>query len=276
MDPAARPGVFADLLAAAVPEVLPRLGPAVSGSRAALWAAGLVLLAAWMPFDNGLRPEGQITTGALITYVLIERAITSGRLTPAALAIITAAFTLGIQPTGLIAVAALIAGGRPVIRILARRRGRRDLAAHRAAVGRRHHRADSGVRRSNPCHRAGSDPHPNRHRAEPSLVHRESAVLLPDPPDGGRVAVTAVRFPDHCAVVVHFDVHHVAAQASSRRGARPAWRLMGVIFSSMFVLMFTPRNGFTISGCSPFGAPPWRHWPPCWSRARCCGGRETA
>ena len=78
-----------------------------------MWAAGLVLLAAWMPFNNGLRPEGQIATGALITYVLIERAIISGRLTPAALAIITAAFTLGIQPTGLIAVAALVAGGRP-------------------------------------------------------------------------------------------------------------------------------------------------------------------
>ena len=56
-------------------EVLPRLGPAVSSSRAAMWAAGLVLLAAWMPFNNGLRPEGQIATGALITYVLIERAI---------------------------------------------------------------------------------------------------------------------------------------------------------------------------------------------------------
>ncbi|WKG03281.1 arabinosyltransferase domain-containing protein [Mycolicibacterium sp. HK-90] len=102
-------------------EVLPRLGPAVIASKPALWAAGLVLLAAWMPFNNGLRPEGQIATGALITYVLIERAIISGRLTPAALAIISAAFTLGIQPTGLIAVAALLAGGRPLLRILVRR-----------------------------------------------------------------------------------------------------------------------------------------------------------
>lgn len=101
-------------------EVLPRLGPAVAGSRAAMWAAGLVLLGAWMPFNNGLRPEGQIATGALITYVLIERAVTSGRLTPAALAITTAAFTLGIQPTGLIAVAALLAGGRPILRIVMR------------------------------------------------------------------------------------------------------------------------------------------------------------
>jgi arabinosyltransferase B len=119
-------------------EVLPRLGPAVIGSRAALWAAGLVLLAAWMPFNNGLRPEGQIATGALITYVLIERAISSGRLTPAAFAILTAAFTLGIQPTGLIAVAALIAGGRPILRILAHRRavvGTWPLIAPLLAVG---------------------------------------------------------------------------------------------------------------------------------------------
>ena len=103
-------------------EVLPRLGPAVASSKAAVWAAGLVLLAAWMPFNNGLRPEAIIATGALITYVLIERAIVSGRMTPAALAILTAAFTLGIQPTGLIAVAALLAGGRPILRILVRRR----------------------------------------------------------------------------------------------------------------------------------------------------------
>ena len=70
-------------------EVLPRLGPAVAASaRRRVWAAGLVLLAAWMPFNNGLRPEGQIATGALITYVLIERAIISGRMTPAALAVV--------------------------------------------------------------------------------------------------------------------------------------------------------------------------------------------
>ena len=44
----------------------------------------------------------------------------SWRLTPFAFAIVSAAFTLGIQPTGLIAVAALIAGGRPILRILVR------------------------------------------------------------------------------------------------------------------------------------------------------------
>ncbi|WP_181023977.1 arabinosyltransferase domain-containing protein, partial [Mycobacterium avium] len=102
-------------------EVLPRLGPAVAASRPANWAAGMVLLTAWMPFDNGLRPEPIIALGSLVTYVLIERSMRYSRLTPAALAVITAAFTLGVQPTGLIAVAALVAGGRPILRILVRR-----------------------------------------------------------------------------------------------------------------------------------------------------------
>ncbi|HWT47976.1 MAG TPA: arabinosyltransferase domain-containing protein, partial [Mycobacterium sp.] len=102
-------------------EVLPRLGPAVTSSTAANWAAGMVLLTAWMPFNNGLRPEPIIALGSLITYVLIERSMCASRLTPAALAVITAAFTLGVQPTGLIAVAALVAGGRPILRILVRR-----------------------------------------------------------------------------------------------------------------------------------------------------------
>ncbi|WP_172831632.1 arabinosyltransferase domain-containing protein, partial [Mycobacterium asiaticum] len=103
-------------------EVLPRLGPAVAASKPANWAAAMVLLTAWMPFNNGLRPEGIIALGSLVTYVLIERSMRYSRLTPAALAIITAAFTLGVQPTGLIAVAALVAGGRPILRILAKRR----------------------------------------------------------------------------------------------------------------------------------------------------------
>ncbi len=68
-------------------EVLPRLGPGRRGEPSLpcgrpAWCCS----AAWMPFNNGLRPEGQIATGALITYVLIERAIISGRMTPAALA----------------------------------------------------------------------------------------------------------------------------------------------------------------------------------------------
>ena len=197
-------------------EVLPRLGPAVEASKPALWAAGLVLMAAWMPFNNGLRPEGQIATGALITYVLIERAIISGRMTPAALAIIAAAFTLGIQPTGLIAVAALLAGGRPLLRILVRRHrlvGTWPLVLPLLAAGTVVLTGYSPTRRWQRCWRPpGFAPK----SAEPGVVHREPALLLPVPADGGRLAVATLRLPDHRAEPVHFHVHHAAAQAGSR------------------------------------------------------------
>ena len=242
-----------------------------------MWAAGLVLLAAWMPFNNGLRPEGQIATGALITYVLIERAIISGRLTPAALAIITAAFTLGIQPTGLIAVAALLAGGRPILRILVRRRRhRRHLAAGAAAAGRGHRHPDRGVRRPDAGNGVGGHQDSHRDRPEPGVVHREPALLLPDPADGGRLAVAAVRLPDHRAVPVRLDVHHVAAQAGSRRGPRAGVAADGRHLRHHVLPDVHPHQvGAPLRACSPRWAPRWRRWPRCWCRRRCCAGRAT-
>mgnify|MGYP002653643964 CR=1 FL=1 len=79
----------------------------VAAQQAALRAAQIDLARTTVRAPiSGRIGRSIVTTGALVTYVLIERAVTSGRLTPAALAITTAAFTLGIQPTGLIAVAA--------------------------------------------------------------------------------------------------------------------------------------------------------------------------
>ena len=224
-------------------EVLPRLGPAVSGSRAALWAAGLVLLAAWMPFDNGLRPEGQITTGALITYVLIERAITSGRLAPAALAIITAAFTLGIQPTGLIAVAALIAGGRPIIRIMSRRRkivGTWALVAPLLAAGTVILTvvfADQTLATVMEATRIRTDIGPSQEWYTENL--RYYYLILPTV-DGS----LSRRFGFFITALSLFISTFVLLRRKRVPGVArgPAWRLMGVIFASMFVLMFTPTK----------------------------------
>ncbi len=50
-------------------EVIPRLGVAVRHSRVSLWTAGLVFLAFWLPYNNGLRPEPIIAVGALLTGV---------------------------------------------------------------------------------------------------------------------------------------------------------------------------------------------------------------
>ncbi len=224
-------------------EVLPRLGPAVAGSRAALWAAGLVLLAAWMPFDNGLRPEGQITTGALITYVLIERAISSGRLTPAALAIITASFTLGIQPTGLIAVAALLAGGRPILRILMRRRaivGIWPLIAPLLAAGTVILTvifADQTLANVLEATRVRTAIGPSQPWYTENL--RYFYLILPTV-DGSlsrRFGFLITALSLFIALFVMLRRKRVPGVA---RG--PAWRLMGVIFATIFCLMFTPTK----------------------------------
>ncbi len=102
-------------------EVLPRLGARVRRNKVALWTAGLVFLAFWLPYDNGLRPEPLIAAGALLTWCSIERAIATGRLLPAAVAVLIAGFSLAAGPTGLICIAALIAGSRPVLQIIIKR-----------------------------------------------------------------------------------------------------------------------------------------------------------
>ncbi len=224
-------------------EVLPRLGPAVVGSRPALWAAGLVLLAAWMPFNNGLRPEGQIATGALITYVLIERAIMSGRLTPFAFAIISAAFTLGIQPTGLIAVAALIAGGRPILRILVRRRaivGTWPLVAPLLAAGTVILTvvfADQTLATVLEATRIRTDIGPSQAWYTENLRYYYLILPTVDGSLSRRFGFLITALSLFISMFIMLRRKRVPGVA---RG--PAWRLMGVIFATMFFLMFTPTK----------------------------------
>ena len=224
-------------------EVLPRLGPAVASNKAAVWAAGLVLLAAWMPFDNGLRPEGQIATGALITYVLIERAIISGRLTPAALAVVTAAFTLGMQPTGLIAVAALLAGGRPLLRILVRRHrvfGTWPLVAPLLAAGTVVLTvvfADQTFATVLEATRIRTAIGPSQAWYTENL--RYYYLILPTV-DGS----LSRRFGFLITALSLFTSMFIMLRRKRIPGVArgPAWRLMGIIFLTVFFLMFTPTK----------------------------------
>lgn len=224
-------------------EVLPRLGPAVAGSRAAVWAAGLVLLTAWMPFNNGLRPEPIIAVGALITWVLIERAIISNRLAPAALAIVTAAFTLGIQPTGLIAVAALIAGGRPLLRILVRRHrvvGTWPLIAPLLAAGfvvLTVVFADQTMATVLEATRIRTAIGPSEEWYTENL--RYYYLILPTV-DGS----LSRRFGFLITALALFTSMFIMLRRKRIPGVAsgPAWRLMGVIFATIFLLMFMPTK----------------------------------
>ncbi len=224
-------------------EVLPRLGPAVVGSRAAVWAAGLVLLTAWMPFNNGLRPEPIIAVGALITWVLIERAIISGRLTPAALAVVTAAFTLGIQPTGIIAVAALLAGGRPLLRILVRRHrviGTWPLVAPLLAAGfvvLTVVFADQTLATVLEATRIRTAIGPS----EPWYTENLRYYYLILPTVDGSMSR---RFGFLITALSLFTSMFIMLRRKRVPGVAwgPAWRLMGVIFGTIFCLMFTPTK----------------------------------
>jgi arabinosyltransferase B len=224
-------------------EVLPRLGPAVASSKPAMWAAGMVLLAAWMPFNNGLRPEAIIAVGSLITYVLIERSMRYSRMTPAALAVVTAAFTLGVQPTGLIAVAALIAGGRPILRILVRRHrlvGTWPLVAPMLAAGSVILTvvfADQTLSTVMEATRIRTAIGPSQAWYTENL--RYYYLILPTV-DGS----LSRRFGFLITALCLFTAVFIMLRRKRIRGiARgPAWRLMGVIFGTMFFLMFTPTK----------------------------------
>jgi arabinosyltransferase A len=117
--------------------MLRRLGPGTGGlaaNRVAVWTAGAVFLAAWLPFDNGLRPEPLIALGVIGTWVLVETAIATRRLVPAALAIIVAMLTATVAPQGLIAIAALLTGARAIAQIIVRRRAADGLLAPLAVL----------------------------------------------------------------------------------------------------------------------------------------------
>lgn len=117
--------------------VLPRLGSGIgglAGNRVAVGTAGMVFLAAWLPFNNGLRPEPLIAFGVLAVWMLVERTIATQRLAPTAMAIVVAVFSVTLAPQGLVAVAPLLVGARAIGRIISERRATNGVAAPLAAL----------------------------------------------------------------------------------------------------------------------------------------------
>lgn len=114
--------------------VLPRLGTRLARNRAAVWTAAAVFLAAWLPFNNGLRPEPLIAFGVVLIWVLVEWSVGRRWLWPTAAAIVVAAFCITLAPQGLIALAPLLVGARTITRGIAERRPQLGLAAQLAPL----------------------------------------------------------------------------------------------------------------------------------------------
>ncbi|WP_454194525.1 arabinosyltransferase domain-containing protein [Nocardia sp. Marseille-Q1738] len=263
-------------------EVLPRLGARVRRDKVALWTAGLVFLAFWLPYDNGLRPEPLIAAGALLTWCSIERAIATGRLLPAAVAVLIAAFSLAAGPTGLICIAALIAGSRPVLLILIKR-------ARGAVPTRTGPDADAAAAGSADAAAAVNAPADVRKPSRAGTVFRFAALLAPGLAAGTLVLVvifadqtlatvleaTRVRTivgpnvawfdertrwdsllmlsPDGslarrfgvlvmllCLLVCVLQVLRKGRIPGTSRG--PSVRILGIVFASLFLMMFTPTK----------------------------------
>ncbi|MGP4016333.1 arabinosyltransferase domain-containing protein [Saccharopolyspora sp. 5N708] len=102
-------------------EVLPRLGQQVRRSNAAGWAAAAVFLAFWLPYNNGLRAEPVVVLFSLLALCAVERAVATGRLMPAALGLVGAALSVGVNPHGLVAVLPYIAALKPLCRMARKR-----------------------------------------------------------------------------------------------------------------------------------------------------------
>ncbi|MEU6832410.1 arabinosyltransferase domain-containing protein [Nocardia beijingensis] len=263
-------------------EVLPRLGARVRRNKVALWTAGLVFLAFWLPYDNGLRPEPLIAAGALLTWCSIERAIATGRLLPAAVAVLIAAFSLAAGPTGLICIAALIAGSRPVLLIIIKR-------ARGAVPARTGPDADAAAAGSAEAAAAVNAPARARESSRAGAVFRFAALIAPGLAAGTLVLVvifadqtlatvleaTRVRTivgpnvawfdertrwdsllmlsPDGslarrfgvlvmllCLLVCVLQVLRKGRIPGTSRG--PSVRILGIVFASLFLMMFTPTK----------------------------------
>lgn len=263
-------------------EVLPRLGARARRNKVALWTAGLVFLAFWLPYDNGLRPEPLIAAGALLTWCSIERAIATGRLLPAAVAVLIAAFSLAAGPTGLICIAALIAGSRPVLLIIIKRA--RGVIPVRTGPD-----ADAAAAGSAEAAAAVNAPGTVRKTSRAATVFRFAALLAPGLAAGTLVLVvifadqtlstvleaTRVRTivgpnvawfdertrwdsllmlsPDGslarrfgvlvmllCLLVCVLQVLRKGRIPGTSRG--PSVRILGIVFASLFLMMFTPTK----------------------------------
>ncbi|OBF91643.1 arabinosyltransferase [Mycobacterium sp. 852014-52450_SCH5900713] len=227
--------------------ILRRLGPGRGGlaaNRVAVFTAGAVFLAAWLPFNNGLRPEPLIALGVLVTWILVERAIALQRLAPAAVAIFVAMLTATLAPQGLIAVAALLTGSRAVAQTIRRRRATDGLLAPLAVLGASLSLITVVVFRSQTLATVAESAR-IKYKVGPTIAWyqdwlRYYFLTVESNPDGSmarRFAVLVLLLCLFGMLVILLRRGGVPGVASG-----PAWRLIGTTAVGLLLLTFTPTK----------------------------------
>lgn len=224
-------------------EVIPRLGRAVRTSTPAVWSAAFVYLALWLPYNNGLRPEPAEAVGALLTWCCVERAIATRRLLPYAVAVAVAAFTLALAPGGLMAVAALLAGVRPIVRTIVTRRrldGLLPMLAPIFAAGTLvlyEIFADQPLAPLIAGNKVATDVGPTLEWWQEPI--RYYYLILPTA-DGTLARRYGVLIMILCLVVVLLRL--LRKQHPNGIARAPIWRLIAVTLGTMFFIAFTPTK----------------------------------
>ncbi len=223
--------------------LLPRLGGAVRRSGWAMMTAAAVFVAFWMPLASGLRSEGIIVLGSLLTWWGVEQAVATRRMLPAAAATLAAGLTLATAPHGIIAVALLIAGSRPMLRTLRLRRAENGLAPLIAPIGAAVAVVVIVVFRDQTL--AGIvEAVRVRYTVGPTLVWYQELLryyyLSLSTQDGTLVR----RVPMLLLLVAVFVTLAVMLRRKHIRGVDPGpvWRLIGAILLTVLLLSFTPTK----------------------------------
>ncbi|OBK18261.1 arabinosyltransferase domain-containing protein [Mycobacterium asiaticum] len=227
--------------------VLRRLGPGrggLAGNRVALYTAGAVFVAAWLPFNNGLRPEPLIAFGVLLTWVLVERSIARGRLAPATFAIIVAALTATLAPQGLIAVAALLTGARAIAQTIRRRRATDGLLAPLVVLAASLSLITVVVFRAQTLATVAESAR-IKYKVGPTIAWyqdflRYYFLTVENNADGSM----ARRFAVLVLLLCMFGMLFVLLRRGRVSGLAtgPAWRLLGTVAIGLLLLTFTPTK----------------------------------
>jgi arabinosyltransferase A len=227
--------------------VLRRLGPGRGGlaaNRVAVFTAAAVFVAAWLPFNNGLRPEPLIALGVLVTWILVERAIALQRLAPAAVAIIVALLTTTLAPQGLIAVGALLTGARAIAQIIRRRRATDGLLAPLAVLAASFSLITVVMFRSQTLATA-AESWRIKYKVGPTIAWyqdwlRYYFLTVESNPDGSM----ARRFAVLLLLLCLFGMLVILLRRGRLPGLAtgPAWRLIGTTAMGLLLLTFTPTK----------------------------------
>jgi arabinosyltransferase A len=227
--------------------VLRRLGPGRGGlgaNRVAVFTAGAVFLAAWLPFNNGLRPEPLIALGGLATWMLVERAIALRRIAPAAVAIVVAMLTATLAPQGLIAVAALLTGARAIAQAIRRRRATDGLLAPLLVLAAALSLITVVVFRSQTLATVAESAR-IKYKVGPTIAWyqdwlRYYFLTVESNPDGSM----ARRFAVLIMLLCMFGMLMVLLRRGGVPGlaSGPAWRLIGTTAVGLLLLTFTPTK----------------------------------